>query len=75
MVVLINREIENEENLYCFQVGFESDLTAQMKMFLKKDIRRPMKHELIQRGEKRKQLMGERLIEAIRYVSEHSAPD
>lgn len=64
----VNREIENEENLFYFEAGSASDLADKIKSFLQKDIRRPAKEELIARGEKRKRLTAERLLEAVDYV-------
>ena len=45
----------------------------KIKEFFKKDIRGPPKEELIMRGEQRKRMMGERLLEAVKYVVKKSA--
>lgn len=64
----INREIENEKNLFYFQAGSAADLADKIKTFLNQDIERPTEEELIERGEQRKRMMGERLLGAVEYV-------
>ncbi|MFC1845457.1 glycosyltransferase, partial [Thermodesulfobacteriota bacterium] len=50
----VNKEIENEENLFYFQAGSSSALADKIRTFLNQDIKRPTKEELITRGEQRK---------------------
>jgi glycosyltransferase involved in cell wall biosynthesis len=64
----VNREIKNEENLFYFKAGSPTDLAEAIRVFLKGDNRRPGKEELLLRGEQRKQLTRERLLEAAIYV-------
>jgi glycosyltransferase involved in cell wall biosynthesis len=64
----VNREIEHEENLFYFVAGSAADMADKIKAFLRKQIRRPVKEELISSGEQRKRLMGECLLEAVDYV-------
>jgi glycosyltransferase involved in cell wall biosynthesis len=64
----VNREIENEANIFYFEPGSATDLADTIKVFLKKDITRPTKQDLISYGAQRKQLMGERLLAAVSYV-------
>jgi glycosyltransferase involved in cell wall biosynthesis len=64
----VNREIEMEDNLFYFKAGSPIALAERMKAFLKQDVRRPAKDDLILRGNHRKRLLGERLLEAIDYV-------
>ncbi len=66
--IAVNREIEYHESLFFFKTGSAIDLAEKLRIFLNKDIKRPSKQELIARGEQRKRLMGERLMEVIRYV-------
>jgi glycosyltransferase involved in cell wall biosynthesis len=65
----VNREIENEPNLFYFEAGSAPDLAGKMRAFLKKEIRKPAREDLLSRGERRKRLMGDRLLEAVRFVS------
>jgi len=69
----VNREIENEENLFYFQTNSAADLAERMKEFLKMNIRKPPKNELILRGERRKRHMGESLLAAVKYVMKKSS--
>lgn len=63
-----NREIETEENLFYFEAGSATDLSDRIRAFLKQEIKRPSTVELITRGEQRRRMMGERLLEAVNYV-------
>jgi len=64
----VNREIENERNMYYFETGSATDLAERIREFLQLKIDRPAEEELIRRGEQRKRALGERLLEAIDYV-------
>jgi glycosyltransferase involved in cell wall biosynthesis len=66
----VNKEIESEGNLLYFEEGSSIDLAKIMRKFLKMNISRPSKGDLLVRGEKRKLLMGEYLWEVINYVRE-----
>jgi len=64
----VNREIEEEANLFYFKAGSVTDLAGKITEFLKKNASRPSKQELVSRGKRRKELMGERILEAVYYV-------
>jgi len=66
----VNKEIENEGNLLYFERGSTIDLVEKMREFLKIYPRPPSKTELLARGEQRKRLLGECLLEAISYARE-----
>lgn len=63
--ILVNREIEKEQNVFYFVAGSETDLANKVGKFLKKEIHRPDKVELTQKGKWHKRVLGERLLEAI----------
>lgn len=50
----VNREIETEANIFYFQTGSATALADAIKTFLQREIERPTKAELLQRGEQRK---------------------
>jgi glycosyltransferase involved in cell wall biosynthesis len=64
----VNREIEEEGNLFYFEAGSVTDLAGKITGFLKKSASRPSKQELVSRGERRKELMGERIMEVVYYA-------
>jgi glycosyltransferase involved in cell wall biosynthesis len=68
--IQVNKEIENERNLFYFEKGSAIDLAEKMREFLKSNVRQPSKTDLLARGEKRKRLVGEYLLEVINYVRE-----
>lgn len=70
----VNMEIKNEKNLFYFEAGSASDLASKIKNFLNSNITRPLKNELITRGEQRKQSLGEHLLKAAKYVIQKNNP-
>ncbi len=58
----VNREIENEKNIFYFNSESDTDLAEKILDFLKRDIKRPEKENLVEMGEQRKFLLGTRLL-------------
>lgn len=64
----VNREIENEANVFYFKADVAVDLAKTIRLFLQKNISRPTKETLVARGEERKRLMGEQLLTVAEFV-------
>jgi len=70
--IRVNLEIKDEKNIFYFKAGSEYDLVSALKRLLSIQIQKPTKKELVLSGEKRKRLVGERLLSAARTAIAHS---
>ena len=61
----INLEIKNEDNIFYFNAGSPDSLAEKINFFLEMNIVRPSRELLILRGEERKHLLCEVLLQAI----------
>jgi len=65
----VNREIQDEKDLFFFQAGSAEDMASKMEKVLNHEFERAGKNELMSRGKSRTTAFGKALLEAAAYVT------